>query len=375
VLRAIDRPVMDHRGAEFASIVKESLEGMRRIVQTRGPVLMYPASGSGAWEAAIVNTLSAGDCVLMFETGHFSRLWRQVAERFGLHVDYLPGTWRTGVVIADVEAKLAEDKDHQYKAVMVAHNETSTGTTSKIFELRRMMNRLGHPALLMVDAVSSLGSIEYCHDDWEVDVMVASSQKGLMLPPGLAFNAISERALAANKTAKLPRSYWDWQEVLELSRNGFFPYTPSINLIFGLREAVQMLLEEGLPNVFARHERHGNATRAAVRAWGMELVCQDPTEYSNTVTAVFTPEGHSADALRAIILEKFDMSLGAGLSKLANKVFRIGHLGHFNDLMLAGTLAGVEMGLRLSGVPHKEGGVMAALDSLAPKSKPVAVRA
>jgi alanine-glyoxylate transaminase / serine-glyoxylate transaminase / serine-pyruvate transaminase len=375
VLRAIDRPVMDHRGAEFASIVKESLEGMRKIVQTRGPVLMYPASGSGAWEAAIVNTLSAGDCVLMFETGHFSRLWRQVAERFGLHVDYLPGTWRTGVVIADVEAKLAEDKDHQYKAVMVAHNETSTGTTSKIFELRRMMNRLGHPALLMVDAVSSLGSIEYCHDGWEVDVMVASSQKGLMLPPGLAFNAISERALAANKTAKLPRSYWDWQEVLELSRNGFFPYTPSINLIFGLREAVQMLLEEGLPNVFARHERHGNATRAAVRAWGLELVCQDPTEYSNTVTAVFTPEGHSADALRAIILEKFDMSLGAGLSKLANKVFRIGHLGHFNDLMLAGTLAGVEMGLRLSGVPHKEGGVMAALDSLAPKSKPVAVRA
>jgi alanine-glyoxylate transaminase/serine-glyoxylate transaminase/serine-pyruvate transaminase len=375
VLRAIDRPVMDHRGAEFASIVKESLEGMRRIVQTRGPVLMYPASGSGAWEAAIVNTLSAGDCVLMFETGHFSRLWRQVAERFGLHVDYLPGTWRTGVVIADVEAKLAEDKDHQYKAVMVAHNETSTGTTSKIFELRRMMNRLGHPALLMVDAVSSLGSIEYCHDEWEVDVMVASSQKGLMLPPGLAFNAISERALAANKTAKLPRSYWDWQEVLELSRNGFFPYTPSINLIFGLREAVQMLLEEGLPNVFARHERHGNATRAALRAWCMELVCHDPTEYSNTVTAVFTPEGHSADALRAIILEKFDMSLGAGLSKLANKVFRIGHLGHFNDLMLAGTLAGVEMGLRLSGVPHKEGGVMAALDSLAPKSKPVAVRA
>ena len=375
MLRAIDRPVMDHRGAEFAAIVKESLEGMRKIVQTRGPILMYPASGSGAWEAAIVNTLSSGDRVLMFETGHFSRLWRQVAERFGLHVDYLPGTWRTGVVIADVEAKLAEDKDHQYKAVMVAHNETSTGTTSKIFELRRMMNRLRHPVLLMVDAVSSLGSIEYCHDEWEVDVMVASSQKGLMLPPGLAFNAISERALAANKTAKLPRSYWDWQEVLELSRNGFFPYTPSINLIFGLREAVQMLLEEGLPNVFARHERHGNATRAAVRAWGLELVCQDPTEYSNTVTAVFTPEGHSADALRAIILEKFDMSLGAGLSSLANKVFRIGHLGHFNDLMLAGTLAGVEMGLRLSGVPHKEGGVMAALDSLTPKSKPVPVRA
>jgi alanine-glyoxylate transaminase / serine-glyoxylate transaminase / serine-pyruvate transaminase len=375
VLRAIDHPVMDHRGAEFASIVKESFEGMRTIIQTRGPVAMYPASGSGAWEAAIVNTLSPGDRVLMFETGHFSRLWRQVAERFGIQVDYLPGTWRTGAVIADIEAKLSDDGDHRYKAVMVVHNETSTGTTSKISEIRRMMNRLGHPALLMVDAVSSLGSIEYRHDEWEVDVMISSSQKGLMLPPGLAFNAISEKAMAANKVAKLPRSYWDWQEILELSRNGFFPYTPSINLIFGLREAVRMLLEEGLPNVFSRHERHGHATRAAVRAWGLELVCEDPTEYSNTVTAVFAPEGHSADALRATILDNFDMSLGAGLSKLANKVFRIGHLGHFNDLMLAGTLAGVEMGLRLSGIPHTEGGILAALNSLAPKSKPVTVRA
>jgi alanine-glyoxylate transaminase / serine-glyoxylate transaminase / serine-pyruvate transaminase len=369
VLRAIDRPVMDHRGTEFASIVKESLEGMRKIVQTRGLIAMYPASGSGAWEAAIVNTLSTGDRVLMFETGHFSRLWRQVAERFGIRVDYLPGTWRTGAVTADIEAKLSDDKNYEYKAVMVVHNETSTGTTSKIFEIRRMMNRLGHPALLMVDSVSSLGSIEYRHDEWEVDVMIASSQKGLMLPPGLAFNA-----MAANKAAKLPRSYWDWQELLELSRNGFFPYTPSINLIFGLREAVQMLLEEGLPNVFSRHQRHGNATRAAVRAWDLELVCEDPTEYSNTVTAVFAPAGHSADALRATILDNFDMSLGAGLSKLANQVFRIGHLGHFNDLMLAGTLAGVEMGLRLSGIPHSEGGIMAALDSLAPKSKPVVVR-
>jgi alanine-glyoxylate transaminase / serine-glyoxylate transaminase / serine-pyruvate transaminase len=375
VLRAIDRPVMDHRGTEFASIVKESLEGMRKIAQTRGPIAMYPASGSGAWEAAIVNTLSPGDRVLMFETGHFSRLWRQVAERFAILVDYLPGTWRTGAVIADIEAKLSDDKDHQYKAVMVVHNETSTGTTSKISEIRRMMNRLRHPALLMVDAVSSLGSIEYCHDEWEVDVTISSSQKGLMLPPGLAFNVISEKAIAASKTAKLPRSYWDWQEILELSRKGFFPYTPSINLIFGLREALQMLLEEGLSNVFSRHRRHGHATRAAVRAWGLELVCEEPTEYSHTVTAVFAPEGHSADALRATILDNFDMSLGAGLSKLANKVFRIGHLGHFNDLMLAGTLAGVEMGLRLSGIPHAEGGIMAALDSLAPKSKPVAVRA
>jgi alanine-glyoxylate transaminase/serine-glyoxylate transaminase/serine-pyruvate transaminase len=365
---------MDHRGAEFATIVKEALENMRAIVQTRGSIAMFPASGSGAWEAAIVNTLSPNDRVLMYETGHFSRLWRQVAERFGIRVDYLPGTWRTGAVVAEIEEALAQDKDQQYKAVMVVHNETSTGTTSKISEIRRALNRLGHPALLMVDAVSSLGSIEYRHDEWEVDVMIASSQKGLMLPPGLAFNAISEKALAAGKNAKMPRSYWDWCELLELSRNGFFPYTPSINLIFGLREALQMLLEEELPSVFRRHQRHGEATRAAVRAWGLELVCEEPSEYSNTVTAVLVPQGHSADALRATILERFDMSLGAGLSKLADKVFRIGHLGHFNDLMLAGTLVGVEMGLRLSGVPHTQGGVLAALDSLAPKSSPVTSR-
>ena len=364
VLRAIDRPVMDHRGAEFAAIVKESLESLAKVIQTRGAVAMYPASGSGAWEAAIVNTLSPGDHVLMFETGHFSNLWKQVAERFGIHVDYLPGSWRRGVVVEDVEAKLSADRDHRYKAVMLTHNETSTGTTSKIFEVRKAMIRLHHPALLMVDAVSSLGSIDYRHDEWEIDVMVASSQKGLMLPPGLAFNAMSEKALAAGKTAKLPRSYWDWQEILPLSRNGFFPYTPAINLIYGLREALQMLLEEGLQNVLSRHQRHGQATRAAVRAWGLDLVCEEPSEYSNTVTAVFMPQGHSADSFRAAVLEKFDMSLGAGLSKLADKVFRIGHLGHFNDLMLAGTLAGVEMGLGLSDVPHTSGGMMAALDSL-----------
>lgn len=370
VLRAIDRPVMDHRGAEFAAIVKETLHDLRKIIQTRGSVVMYSASGSGAWEAAIVNTLSPGDRVLLFETGHFSRLWRQVAERFGIQVDYHPGSWRRGVVVEDIEAKLSDDRDHQYKAVMVVHNETSTGTTSKICEIRKAMNRLAHPALLMVDAVSSLGSIEYRHDEWEVDVMISSSQKGLMLPPGLAFHAISEKAMAANKTAKLSRSYWDWQEMLALSGNGFFPYTPSINLIFGLREALHMLLEEGLSNIFRRHQRHGRATRAAVQAWDLELVCEEPSEYSDTVTAVFVPEGHSADALRATILAKFDMSLGAGLSKLADKVFRIGHLGHFNDLMLAGTLAGVEMGLRESGIPHTDGGVMAALNLLAPKSKP-----
>jgi len=370
VLRAIDRPVMDHRGAEFAAIVKETLHDIGKIIQTRSPVAMYSASGSGAWEAAIVNTLSPGDRVLMFETGHFSRLWRQVAERFGIRVDYLPGSWRRGVVVEEIEAKLSDDKDHQYKAVMAVHNETSTGTTSDIFGIRKAMNHLAHPALLMVDAVSSLGSIEYRHDEWQVDVMIASSQKGLMMPPGLAFNAISEKAIAASKTAKLSRSYWDWQEMLALSSNGFFPYTPSINLIYGLREALQMLLDEGLSNIFARHQRHGQATRAAVRAWGLELVCEEPSEYSNTVTAVFVPEGHSADALRATILAKFDMSLGAGLSKLADEVFRIGHLGHFNDLMLAGTLAGVEMGLRLSGIPHTDGGVTAALNFLAPRSKP-----
>ncbi len=365
VLRAIDRPVMDHRGAEFAAIVKASLENLAKVIQTSGAVALYPASGSGGWEAAIVNTLSSGDRVLMFETGHFSNLWKQVAERFGIHVDYLPGSWRRGVVVKEVEAKLSEDQDHHYQAVMLVHNETATGTTSKISEVRKAMNQIGHPALLMVDAVSSLGSIDYRHDEWEVDVMVASSQKGLMLPPGLAFNAISEKALAAGKTAKLPRSYWDWKEILPLSRNGLFPYTPSINLIYGLHEALNMLLEEGLQNVFCRHQRHGQATRAAVRAWGLDLVCEEPTEYSNTVTAVFMPQGYSADALRADILSKFDMSLGAGLSKLADKVFRIGHLGHFNDLMLAGTLAGVEMGLALSDVPHRRGGLMAALDSLA----------
>ena len=368
-MRAIDRPVMDHRGAEFATIVTEALNDLRTIVQTRGAVVMYPASGSGAWEAAIVNTLSPGDRVLMFETGHFSRLWRQVAERFGIQVEYLPGSWRRGVIVEDIERALSADRGHQYKAVMVVHNETSTGTTSKISEIRRAMKDLKHPALLMVDAISSLASIEYRHDEWEVDVMIAASQKGLMLPPGLAFNAISEKALAANKVSKMSRSYWDWKEILELSGKGFFPYTPSINLIFGLREALKMLLEEGLPKVFRRHQRHGQATRAAVQAWGLELVCEEPEEYSNTVTAVFVPEGHSADKFRSAVLEHFDMSLGAGLSKLADKVFRIGHLGHFNDLMLAGTLAGVEMGLRLSGIPHAEGGVMAALNSLSPKSK------
>ena len=368
VLRAMNRAVIDHRSAEFAKLGTEVLEGLRSIFQTAGPVVLYPASGSGAWEAAIVNTLSPGDRVLLFETGHFSQLWRQVAEKFGVQVEYIPGNWRRGAIPEELESRLAADRDHGIKAVLVVHNETSTGVTSRMPELRHAMNQAHHPALLMVDTVSSLASIDYRHDEWEVDVTIAGSQKGLMLPPGLSFNAISARALQANSSARLPRSYWDWQAMLKPNRDGFFPYTPATNLLYGLQEALRMLHEEGLPNVFRRHDRHAEATRAAVRAWGLELVCEEPREYSSSCTAVFMPEGHDADRLRATILENYDMSLGAGLSKLAGKVFRIGHLGSFNDLMLAGTLSGVEMGLRLAGVPHQSGGVTAALNSLAPEN-------
>ncbi|HXZ13379.1 MAG TPA: aminotransferase class V-fold PLP-dependent enzyme [Candidatus Sulfotelmatobacter sp.] len=364
VLRAMAQPVIDHRSAEFASLAAEVLEGLRPIFQTSGPVLIYPASGTGAWEAAIVNTLSPSERVLMFETGHFSQLWRQVAENFGVDVEYVPGNWRRGAAPTDLETRLGADREHAIKAVMVVHNETSTGVTSRIPELRATMNRLRHPALLIVDVISSLGSMEYRHEEWQVDVTVGGSQKGLMIPPGLSFNAVSEKALAANRTARLRRSYWDWQQMLEPNRAGYFPYTPATNLLYGLREAIRMLNEEGLPEVFRRHARHAEATRAAVRAWGLEILCEDPREYSNSLTAVLMPAGHNADALRKVILENFDMSLGSGLSKLAGKVFRIGHLGSFNDLMLAGTLSGIEMGLRLAGVPHKDGGVAAALDSL-----------
>ena len=369
VLRAMNRPVIDHRGTEFAKLAGDVLESLRALFQTSGPVVMYPASGTGAWEAAIVNTLSPGDRVLMFETGHFSQLWRQLAERFGIKVEYVPGTWRRGADPAEIEARLGSDPQHTFKAVMVVHNETSTGVTSRISEIRRAMNLVGHPALLIVDTISSLACVDYRHEQWEVDVTVAGSQKGLMLPPGLSFNAISEKALSASKAAKLSRSYWDWKEMLAPNRTGFFPFTPATNLIYGLREALTMLQEEGLSNVFDRHHRHAEATRVAVQAWGLEVVCEEPQEYSNSLTAAFVPEGHDADRLRNIILEKFDMSLGAGLSKLAGKVFRIGHLGSFNDLMLAGTLSGIEMGLRLAGVPHNDGGVTAALDSLAPPTK------
>ena len=369
VLRAMARPVIDHRGPEFSKMATEVLEGMRAIFRTTGPVFMYPSSGTGAWEAAIVNTLSPGDRVLMFETGQFSHLWRQVAEKLGLQVDYVPGNWRRGVATADVVARLGTDEHHAIKSVMVVHNETSSGATSSIAEIRRAMNHARHPALLMVDAISSLGSIDYRHDEWQVDVSIAGSQKGLMVPPGLSFNAVSEMALSANKGAGMPRSYWDWQEMAKSNRTGSFPYTPAISLIFGLQEALLILQEEGLPNVFRRHVRHGEATRAAVRAWGLEIVCEEPREYSSSLTAVFLPDGHDADQLRKIILENFDMSLGAGLGKLAGRAFRIGHLGSFNDLMLAGTLSGIEMGLRLADVPHRAGGVTAALNSLAPASR------
>jgi alanine-glyoxylate transaminase/serine-glyoxylate transaminase/serine-pyruvate transaminase len=360
----MDRPVIDHRGPEFAKLGAEVLEALRPVFGTRGPVVIYPASGSGAWEAAIVNTLSVGDRVLMFETGHFSNLWRQVAERMGLVIDYLPGNWRRGALPEAVEAGLSEDKAHTIKAVMVVHNETSTGVASRIAEIRQAMDRAQHPALFMVDTISSLGCMDYRHDDWGIDVTVAGSQKGLMLPPGLSFNAISEKALAAGQRGGMHRYYWDWQEMLQPNRSGFFPYTPATNLLWGLREALAMLQEEGLDNVFRRHDRHAEATRAAVHAWGLEVVCEQPKEYSSSLTAVFMPGDHSADRLRAVILDHFDMSLGAGLSKLAGKAFRIGHLGHFNDLMLAGTLSGVEMGLRMAGVPHRAGGLAAALDCL-----------
>ncbi len=374
ILRAMDQPVIDHRGPEFAKLALAVLEGMRGIFQTSGRVVVYPSSGTGGCEAALVNTLSPGDRVLIFETGNFSQLWQRVAEKIGLNVEYVPGNWRRGASSADLEARLGTDKSHEFKAVVVVHNETSTGVTSRIAELRRTMNGVRHPALLIVDTVSSLACMDYRHDEWEVDVSVCGSQKGLMVPPGLSFNAISEKALSANKNARLPRSYWSWQDMLEHNRTGFFPYTPATNLLYGLREALRMLQEEGLPNVFRRHERHAEATRAAVRAWGLDIVCEEPLEYSSSLTGVFTPEGHSADQLRKIILENFDMSLGSGLGKLAGKVFRIGHLGSFNDLMLAGTLSGIELGLRLAGVPHKDGGVMAALNILAPADNNVALR-
>jgi len=365
ILRAMDYPTIDHRGPEFQQLGKSVLAGIRKIFKTESHVVIYPASGTGAWEAALVNTLSPGDTVLMCETGQFASLWKRLAERLGLVVEFIPGDWRHGADPAAIEAKLAADTQHRYKAVCVVHNETSTGVTSRIAEVRKAIDRSGHPALFMVDTISGLASADYRHDEWKVDVTVSGSQKGLMLPPGLSFNAISAKALEATKTARLPRAYWEWNEMIASNANGFFPSTPATNLLYGLHEAISMLLEEGLDNVFARHQRHGEATRAAVRAWGLEVLCLEPSEYSPVLTAILMPDGHNADAFRRIVLENFNMSLGQGLGKVSGKVFRIGHLGDFNDLTLMGTLAGVEMGLGLAGVPHRKGGVQAAMEYLA----------
>jgi alanine-glyoxylate transaminase/serine-glyoxylate transaminase/serine-pyruvate transaminase len=364
ILRALARPTIDHRGPEFARLGKEVLERLRRVFRTDGPVVVYPGSGTGAWEAALVNTLSPGDRVLMFETGHFAALWREVAVRFGLEVELVPGDWRTGVDPARLEERLASDPEHAIQAVAVVHNETSTGVASRVPAIRKALDAARHPALLLVDTVSSLACMDYRHDEWRVDVAVSASQKGLMLPPGLCLNALGPRAVAACATARSPRSYWDWRPMLRDNAGGFFPYTPATNLLYGLREALAMLEEEGLDRVLARHHRHGEAARRAVAAWGLELVARNPEEYSDSVTAVMMPDGHDADALRQRILDRFDMSLGTGLGKLKGKVFRIGHLGGFDDLSLAGALAGVEMGLALAGVPFRRGGVAAALEVL-----------
>jgi len=364
VLRAIDNPTIDHRGAQFAELAKFCLEGIKAIFQTRNPVIIFPSSGTGAWEAALVNTLSPGDGVLAFETGQFATLWSTMAANLGLRVDLVPGDWRHGVDPSVVAAKLSDDRDHRIKAIMVVHNETSTGVTSNVAAVRRAIDDAKHPGLLLVDTISSLASIDYRHDEWGVDVSVGGSQKGLMLPPGLSFNAVSDKALEAGKTSRLPKSYWRWEDMLANNARGFFPYTPATNLLYGLRESLKMLQEEGLANVFRRHSRLGQATRCAVRAWGLEIWAANPAEYSSASTAVLLPEGFSEAAFRAIVLDRFNMSLGAGLGKIAGKVFRIGHLGDFNDLMLAGTLAGVEMGLQLAGIPHRKGGISAALDYL-----------
>jgi alanine-glyoxylate transaminase/serine-glyoxylate transaminase/serine-pyruvate transaminase len=365
VLRAMDLPTIDHRGPEFAKLTLSILEDLKTVFKTSGDVVIFPSSGTGAWEASLVNTLSPGDRVLMFETGQFAVQWHRMAKNLGLNAEVVPGDWRHGADPAQLERLLKEDRDHRIKAVAVVHNETSTGVTSRIPELRKAIDRAGHPALFMVDTISSLASIDYRHDEWGVDVTVAGSQKGLMLPPGIAFNAIGPKARTAAKSARFPKSYWNWEDILAANKAGFFPYTPATNILYGLREALRMLHEEGLETVFARHARLAEATRRAARAWGLEILCLNSEEYSNSLTALLMPEGHNADNLRKVILERYDMSLGTGLGKLQGKVFRIGHLGDFNELMLAGTLCGVEMGLMVAGVPYKQGGVLAALDYLA----------
>jgi len=373
VLRAIDFPTIDHRGPEFQQLGLRVLEAIKPIFGTTNPVIIYPASGTGAWEAALVNTLSAGDHVLMVETGHFATLWKKLAEKLGLKPEFIAGDWRHGVDCGLLESRLKEDQGHSIKAVCVVHNETSTGVLSNIAAVRRAMDAAGHPALLMVDTISSLGSTEYKHDAWGVDVTINGSQKGLMLPPGISFNAVSDKAIAATKAAGLPKAYWGWEEIIAANRTGFWPTTPATNLLYGLAEALDMMFEEGLANVFARHQRHAEATRRAVRAWGLEILCKNPAEYSPILTAVVMPKKtdgayYNADDFRRLVLERFNMSLGTGLAKLQGWVFRIGHLGDFNDLSLIGTLGGVEMGLQAAGIPHQPGGVQAAVDYLAEQS-------
>src|SRR3954464_10408832 len=365
ILRAMDMPVIDHRGPEFGKLGKRVLDGIKTIFKCAGPVIIYPASGTGAWEAALANTMSPGDKVLMVETGHFASLWKAMAVKLGLNPEFIASDWRTGADPAKIEARLRDDKARELKAVCVVHNETSTGCVTLVNEVRRAIDAAGHPALLMVDTISSLGSIDYRHDEWGVDVTVGGSQKGLMLPPGLSFNALGEKALAASKTSKMPKSFWGWEEMIASNKTGFFPYTPATNMLYALAEAIDMLHEEGLENVFARHERHAEATRRAVRAWGLEILCKDPKFYSPVLTAVVMPVGHNADEFRKVVLENFNMSLGSGLGKVAGKVFRIGHLGDINDLTLMGALSGVEMGLAVAGVPHRSGGVAAAMNYLA----------
>lgn len=362
ILRAMDMPVIDHRGPEFKKLGLRVLAGIKTIFKTTNPVVIYPSSGTGAWEAALLNTLSPGDKVLMYETGHFATLWKTIAVKLGLEPEFIGSDWRSGADAAAIEARLRDDKGHTVKAVCVVHNETSTGATSRIDEVRKAIDAAKHPALLMVDTISSLGSIDYRHDEWGVDVTVGGSQKGLMLPPGIGFNAVSQKALATSKTNKLPKSYFAWDEMIASNKDGFFPYTPATNLLYGLAEAVDMLHEEGLDRVFARHDRHAEGVRRAVRAWGLEILCKDPKYYSSVLTGVVMPEGHNADNLRKTALDHFDVSLGTGLAKVAGKVFRIGHLGDTNDLTVIAALAGVEMALSLGNVPHKPAGVTAAMN-------------
>ena len=364
VLRAMDYPTIDHRGEEFFNLSKKCLSGIKDIFKTENHVIIYPASGTGAWEAALVNTLSPGDTVLMVETGHFASLWVKLAKRLGINAELIETNWRRGADPEKIKERLLSDKAGEIKAVCIVHNETSTGAMSDVYKVRKCIDDIGHNALLMVDTISSLASSEFCHDDWGVDVTVSGSQKGLMLPPGLSFNAISKKALAAYKEATLPKAYWDWGEHIELNSIGAFPYTPATNLLFGLNEAILMLKEEGLDEVFLRHKRHAEATRLAVQTWGLEVLCESKDDFSNTLTAVLLPDGHDADNFRSIVLDNFNMSLGNGLSRLAGKVFRIGHLGDFNDLMLVATLGGIEMGLSKSSVPHQVGGTQAAMQFL-----------